>query len=118
VIAVLRWFSRGCPLLLAAALSFGSPVGAADLMEDVDYRVIPRQKLTDSERIEVVYFFYYGCQWCYQFEPLVEDWLKKKSTDVTFRGMTVGVRTTIKARRPHPSPCHTAHLTANYQLTA
>jgi len=52
VIAVLRWFSRGCPLLLAAALSFGSPVGAADLMEDVDYRVIPRQKLTDSERIE------------------------------------------------------------------
>ena len=85
MIAVLRWFSRGCPLLLAAALSFGSPVGAADLMEDVDYRVIPRQKLTDSERIEVVYFFYYGCQWCYQFEPFVEDWLKKKPTDVTFR---------------------------------
>ena len=85
MISVLRWFSRGCPLLLAAALFFGPPVGAADLMEDVDYRVIPKQKLIDSERIEVVYFFYYGCQWCYQFEPLVEDWLKKKPTDVTFR---------------------------------
>ena len=82
---VLRWFSRGCLLVLAATLLFGSPVGAADLMEDVDYRVIPKQKLSDSERIEVVYFFYYGCQWCYQFEPLVEDWLKTKPTDVTFR---------------------------------
>ena len=54
-------------------------------MEDVDYRVIPKQKLTDSERIEVVYFFYYGCQWCFQFEPFVEDWLKKKPVDVSFR---------------------------------
>ena len=54
-------------------------------MEDVDYRVIPKQQLSDTERIEVVYFFYYGCQWCYQFEPYVDDWLKKKPVDVSFR---------------------------------
>lgn len=54
-------------------------------MEDVDYRVIPQQRLSDTERIEVVYFFYYGCQWCYQFEPFVDDWLKKKPVDVSFR---------------------------------
>jgi thiol:disulfide interchange protein DsbA len=71
-------------LLLAAVLSLALPA-AADLMEDVDYRVIPKQRLSDTERIEVVYFFYYGCQWCYQFEPLVEDWLKKKPVDVSFR---------------------------------
>jgi len=57
----------------------------ADLMEDVDYRVIPKRRLSNTERIEVVYFFYYGCQWCYRFEPYVADWLRKKPTDVSFR---------------------------------
>lgn len=71
-------------LLLATVLSVALPA-AADLMEDVDYRVIPQQRLSDTERIEVVYFFYYGCQWCYQFEPFVDDWLKKKPVDVSFR---------------------------------
>jgi protein dithiol oxidoreductase (disulfide-forming) len=54
-------------------------------MEDVDYVVIPRQRLSNTERIEVAYFFYYGCQWCYQFEPLIEDWLKQKPVDVSFK---------------------------------
>lgn len=69
--------------LTAALLPF--VVCGADLMEDVDYRVIPKQQLSDTERIEVVYFFYYGCTWCYQFEPYVADWLKNKPTDVSFR---------------------------------
>ncbi len=69
--------------LTAALLPF--LVRGADLMEDVDYRVIPKQQLSDTERIEVVYFFYYGCTWCYQFEPYVADWLKNKPTDVSFR---------------------------------
>jgi protein dithiol oxidoreductase (disulfide-forming) len=69
--------------LAAALLPF--VVNGADLMEDVEYRVIPKQQLSDTERIEVVYFFYYGCTWCYQFEPYVADWLKNKPTDVSFR---------------------------------
>jgi thiol:disulfide interchange protein DsbA len=70
-------------LLLAAAFFLAVPA-AADLMEDVDYRVIPKQQLSETERIEVVYFFYYGCQWCNQFEPYIGDWLKKKPVDVSF----------------------------------
>jgi thiol:disulfide interchange protein DsbA len=69
--------------LTAALLPFVAC--GADLMEEVDYRVIPKQQLSDTERIEVVYFFYYGCTWCYQFEPYVADWLKNKPTDVSFR---------------------------------
>jgi protein dithiol oxidoreductase (disulfide-forming) len=72
-------------LCLATALLVSLAVRAADLMEDVDYRVIPKQQLSDTERIEVVYFFYYGCAWCYQFEPYIADWLKNKPTDVSFR---------------------------------
>jgi len=72
-------------LCVAAALLLPLAVRGADLMEDVDYRVIPKQQLSDTERIEVVYFFYYGCTWCYQFEPYISDWLKTKPTDVSFR---------------------------------
>ncbi len=74
-----RWL-----LCLAIAL-LPLAVRAADPMEEVDYRVIPKQQLSDTERIEVVYFFYYGCTWCYQFEGYVADWLKNKPTDVSFR---------------------------------
>lgn len=79
----LAWY-RCLACLTAALLLFGTAHGA-DLMEDVDYRVIPRQKLSDTERIEVAYFFYYGCSWCYQFEPFIGEWLKSKPTDVSFR---------------------------------
>ena len=75
---------RGSVMLLALIVLVGSATGA-DLMEDVDYRVIPKQSLTATERIEVVYFFYYGCQWCYRFEPYVNEWLKRKPVDVSFR---------------------------------
>lgn len=76
--------------LLLAALFFAGANNAqalaADLMEDVDYRVIPQQqRLTSTERIEVVYFFYYGCEWCFRFEPYVADWLRTKPTDVRFQ---------------------------------
>jgi thiol:disulfide interchange protein DsbA len=70
---------------LAAVLLLPLAVHGSELMEDVDYRVIPKQQLSDTERIEVVYFFYYGCTWCYQFEPYIGDWLKNKPTDVSFR---------------------------------
>jgi protein dithiol oxidoreductase (disulfide-forming) len=72
-------------LLCLAAAWLALAVHGAELMEDVDYRIIPKQQLSDTERIEVVYFFYYGCTWCYQFEPYVADWLKNKPTDVSFR---------------------------------
>jgi len=77
--------SRHRRLCLAAALLLPFVARASELMEDVDYRVIPKQQLSDTERIEVVYFFYYGCGWCYQFEPYINDWAKTKPTDVSFR---------------------------------
>ena len=79
----MRALLRG-PLVLSM-LVLAPLLARADLMEDVDYRVIPQHRLSDTERIEVVYFFYYGCQWCYRFEPYVSDWLRKKPIDVSFR---------------------------------
>jgi thiol:disulfide interchange protein DsbA len=71
--------------LLTAALLLPWPAAALDLMEEVDYRVIPQQPLADPARIEVVEFFYYGCRWCNEAEPYVRQWLQRKPADVVFR---------------------------------
>jgi len=36
-------------------------------------------------KIEVAEFFWYGCIHCYNFEPMIEAWLKKLPSDVHFR---------------------------------
>ena len=71
--------------LLCGALLLPWPAAAVDLMEDVEYRVIAQQPLTDPARIEVVEFFYYGCRWCNEAEPYVQEWLQRKPADVVFR---------------------------------
>jgi thiol:disulfide interchange protein DsbA len=78
---------------LARPVAAVEPTGAAvettgaavDLMEEVDYRLIPPQPLADPARIEVVEFFYYGCHWCSELEPHLDDWLARKPADVAFR---------------------------------
>jgi thiol:disulfide interchange protein DsbA len=61
------------------------PLRAVDLLEDLDYRVIPQQPLADPGRVEVVEFFYYGCRWCNEFEPYLLAWAERKPADVTLR---------------------------------
>lgn len=38
----------------------------------------------DSEKIEVVEVFWYGCSHCYKFEPIVAQWKKSLPEDVDF----------------------------------
>lgn len=71
--------------LFTAALLLPWPALALDLMEEVDYKVIPQQALADPGRIEVVEFFYYGCRWCNEAEPYIREWLQRKPADVVFR---------------------------------
>ncbi len=71
-------------LLLAASVAV-RPAGAIDLLEDADYLVIPQQPVANPKRIEVIEFFYYGCRWCNEFQPILEEWLKRKPADVDFR---------------------------------
>ncbi len=80
---LLRWAGVVPAICLLSAVR--AQTQHSDLMEDVDYVVIPKQRLSNTERIEVAYFFYYGCQWCFQFEPLIAEWLKQKPVDVSFR---------------------------------
>ena len=47
--------------------------------------VDPPQAVTTGDRIEVVEFFWYGCPYCYQLQPPLEAWLKRKPADVELR---------------------------------
>ena len=38
----------------------------------------------DKSKIEVVEMFSYGCPHCYEFEPLIKEWVKNKSNNIDF----------------------------------
>ncbi|MCC7546882.1 MAG: thiol:disulfide interchange protein DsbA/DsbL [Burkholderiales bacterium] len=74
--------------LLLAAAAWPLAVRAAQRIEPfegVDYRSISPQPTGNPGRIEVIEFFYYGCTWCYQAQPYVQEWLERKPADVDFR---------------------------------
>ncbi|MDR4514649.1 thiol:disulfide interchange protein DsbA/DsbL [Nitrosomonas sp.] len=58
----------------------------AELVEGRDYKVLQNPQPTqNSERIEVIEFFWYGCPHCNNLHPHVKAWLKNKPDDVDFR---------------------------------
>jgi thiol:disulfide interchange protein DsbA len=53
--------------------------------ESVGYETLtPAQPTRNSEKIEIIEFFWYGCPHCYSFEPLLEQWVKKLPKNVEF----------------------------------
>lgn len=80
-----RFWGLALLALWAMAFSVGI-VSAASPILDKEYRLInPPQPTDGSKKIEVVEFFYYGCPHCYELEPALKNWLKRKPTDVEFR---------------------------------
>jgi thiol:disulfide interchange protein DsbA len=65
------------------------PAAAQQVKRDVDYRVIPQQPVESGERIEVIDFFFYACQYCNDLLPHLERWQKRASADVVFRHVPV-----------------------------
>ncbi len=85
-----REFSKH--LLAAGATSSAlglSPVWAqrVGFVEGKDYQKLPKPVPTESPagQVEVVEFFAYSCVHCFNFEPLFEEWIKKKPNHVTVR---------------------------------
>jgi len=75
--------------LFVIALAFaaaGPAAHAQTFTEGVDYTVLSTPIGTDNTaQIEVVEMFWYGCPHCYEFEPLVERWVKALPKDVAFK---------------------------------
>ncbi len=72
--------------LLAALLLLTSfnVLAEPQIGEDFDktLQAIPTET---PNKIEVVELFWYGCGHCYQMDPLLEAWVKKLPSDVTFK---------------------------------
>jgi protein dithiol oxidoreductase (disulfide-forming) len=59
---------------------------AAQITAGKDYLVVKPPQPTDSgNKVEVLEFFWYGCPHCYNLQPALEAWLKRKPADVDFK---------------------------------
>lgn len=75
------WRAAACVLTITLCTA-----AAAQLAPGKDYRLInPPQPTTSGKQVEVIEFFYYGCPYCYQLQPALRTWLKRKPADVAFR---------------------------------
>jgi thiol:disulfide interchange protein DsbA len=74
-------------LLAAACVIAGAPIAAQEVRarQNIEYRLISPQAVETGERIEVIDFFWYGCPYCNELQPSMEDWAKRKPSDVVLR---------------------------------
>lgn len=78
---------------LALALAGLAGAALAQPVQDRDYKLIsPPQKPADAKKIEVLEFFSYACPHCAEFEPALQDWVKRKPKDVEFRSVPMVFR--------------------------
>jgi thiol:disulfide interchange protein DsbA len=71
---------------------------------NLEYFDISPQPVPQGARIQVIEFFWYGCPYCYQLQPFLEGWLKRKPDDVDFRRIPAVFRPTWL---PHARLFHT-----------
>lgn len=79
---MIRRFFIGFLLLLPALTACG---GNNEPVEGKSYSVVsPTVPGSSEDKVLVVELFWYGCPHCYQFEPYISDWEKKKPENVEF----------------------------------
>jgi thiol:disulfide interchange protein DsbA len=76
--------------LLMLLLSFGLSIAASSVQAieaGKDYAELSPAQSTSAKKgqVEVLEFFWYGCPHCNALEPDINDWLKKKPKNVTFK---------------------------------
>jgi thiol:disulfide interchange protein DsbA len=76
---MLKKITRTSALIL---LCLSAPILQA---ESVGYDTLsPAQPTQHADKVEVIEFFWYGCPHCYDFEPMLEKWVKKLPSHVEF----------------------------------
>ncbi|MBI4194496.1 MAG: thiol:disulfide interchange protein DsbA/DsbL [Betaproteobacteria bacterium] len=84
--------------ILAGGLASAFPAEPAHAQEprrarpNNEFRLIEPQKVATGDRIEVIDFFWYGCPHCYNLQPALEEWIRRKPADVAVRRIPVILR--------------------------
>jgi protein dithiol oxidoreductase (disulfide-forming) len=77
---MLKQLITGLVVFFAAGLAQAQPTAG------VEYRELSSAQPSDAPgKIEVIEFFWFGCPHCYNFEPVLEPWVKKLPNDTVFR---------------------------------
>src|SRR5882672_1916155 len=82
-----RYFANIALALLAVACLVGiAQAQEIRARQNIEYRLIPAQQQVETgARVEVIDFFWYGCPYCNELQPVLEDWIKRKPADVVVR---------------------------------
>ena len=75
---------RKLAALLFAVLVF-APATALAQARSAYTELNPPLQVEAGGKVEVLEFFWYGCIHCYNFEPVIESWLKQPPRDAQFR---------------------------------
>lgn len=76
----MKWLAA----LIALCLLVMPVLADAQLIEGQDYVLIDPQPVNAGARVEVIEFFFYGCQSCYLLEPVLRDWVARRASQVDF----------------------------------
>jgi len=79
------------PLLIAAFAPAAHAEG--EIVEGVNYQLVqPPQPTRNSEKIEVIEMFWYGCPHCHRFQTHIDRWARSKPDNVEYIRMPVILR--------------------------
>lgn len=87
--AAIALLARGGLALTSFALAGRASSQEIRSRQNIEYRLIPAQPVETGANIEVIDFFWYGCPYCNELQPALEEWIKKKPADVTVRRVPV-----------------------------
>jgi thiol:disulfide interchange protein DsbA len=71
----------------AAGLAAGAHAQQGGTGEGHEFRSVKPPAPSDAPagKVEVLEFFWYGCPHCYDLQPALKAWMKKKSPDIELR---------------------------------
>lgn len=58
------------------------PLG--EFVEGEHYQLLENPRRVRGDKVEVMEFFSYGCVHCFNFEPMLADWVESKGSDINF----------------------------------
>jgi thiol:disulfide interchange protein DsbA len=88
--ALMRWLLAG--LLLTAVVPVVQGQSTTRPRANQEYLQIVPQPVATGDKIEVIDFFWYGCPFCNELQPVLQNWIKRKPDDVTVRRIPVILR--------------------------
>jgi len=81
---MMQYMLKKTLLVFSILLIFSGMVNAETYEEGKHYKRVDQARVIDSDKVEILEFFWYGCPHCYSFEPKLGEWKKNKPGNVEF----------------------------------